>query len=79
MSFVAVAAIGAGASVLGGIFGAVSAGKAKRDAEAKEKVARAEMNRLNNTEGKNYSFYKGNKGTTNLTFGEHFIPTKLNT
>jgi len=32
----------------------------------------AEMNRLNNTEGKNYSFYKGNKGTTNLTFGEHF-------
>jgi hypothetical protein len=32
----------------------------------------AEMNRLNGTEGKNYSFYKGNKGTTNLTFGEHF-------
>jgi len=31
-----------------------------------------EMNRLNGTEGKNYSFYKGNKGTTNLTFGEHF-------
>ena len=45
MSFIAVG-IGAGASVLGGIFGAVSAGKAKRDAEAKEKVARAEMNRL---------------------------------
>ena len=48
MSFVAVAAIGAGASALGGIFGAVSAGKAKREAEAKEKVARAEMNRLKN-------------------------------
>ncbi len=32
----------------------------------------AEMNRLNNTEGKNYSFYKGNKGTTNLTLGEHW-------
>ena len=31
-----------------------------------------EMNKLNGTEGKNYSFYKGNKGTTNLTFGEHF-------
>ena len=48
MSFVAVAAIGAGASALGGIFGAVSAGKAKREAEAKEKVARADMNRLKN-------------------------------
>ena len=35
----------------------------------------AEMNRLNNTEGKNYSFYKGNKGTTNLTFGEHWKDT----
>jgi len=34
-----------------------------------------EMNRLNNTEGKNYSFYKGNKGTTNLTFGEHWKDT----
>ena len=32
----------------------------------------SEMNRLNNTEGKNYSFYKGNKGTTNLTLGEHW-------
>jgi hypothetical protein len=32
----------------------------------------AEMNRLNGTEDINYSFYKGNKGTTNLTFGEHF-------
>jgi len=32
----------------------------------------AEMNKLNGTEGKNYSFYKGNKGTTNLTFEEHF-------
>jgi len=35
----------------------------------------AEMNRLNGTEGKNYSFYKGNKGTTNLTFGEHWKDT----
>ena len=35
----------------------------------------AEMNRLNNTEGKNYSFYKGNKGTTNLTLGEHWKDT----
>jgi hypothetical protein len=34
-----------------------------------------EMNRLNNTEGKNYSFYKGNKGTTNLTLGEHWKDT----
>ena len=31
-----------------------------------------EMNKLNNTEDVNYSFYKGNKGTTNLTFEEHF-------
>lgn len=31
-----------------------------------------EMNKLNNTEDVNYSFYKGNKGTTNLTFDEHF-------
>ena len=30
------------------------------------------MNKLNNTEDVNYSFYKGNKGTTNLTFNEHF-------
>jgi len=35
----------------------------------------AEMNKLNGTEGKNYSFYKGNKGTTNLTFGEHWKDT----
>ena len=48
MSIGTALAIGAGASALGGIFGAVSAGKAKRDAEAKEKVARAEMNRLKN-------------------------------
>ena len=34
-----------------------------------------EMNKLNGTEGKNYSFYKGNKGTTNLTFGEHWKDT----
>jgi len=31
-----------------------------------------EMNKLNNTEDVNYSFYKGNKGTTNLTFSEHW-------
>ena len=31
-----------------------------------------EMNKLNNTEDVNYSFYKGNKGTTNLTFDEHY-------
>ena len=31
-----------------------------------------EMNKLNNTEDVNYSFYKGNKGTTNLTFNEHY-------
>ena len=31
-----------------------------------------EMNKLNNTKDVNYSFYKGNKGTTNLTFEEHF-------
>tara|TARA_R110002012_G_scaffold175752_1_gene340611 strand:- start:3080 stop:4387 length:1308 start_codon:yes stop_codon:yes gene_type:complete len=40
----------------------------KTEQEAYQK----EMNRLNGTEGKNYSFYKGNKGTTNLTFNEHF-------
>ena len=31
-----------------------------------------EMNKLKGTEGKNYSFYKGNEGTTNLSFGEHW-------
>jgi len=31
-----------------------------------------EMNKLKGTEGKNYSFYKGNKGTTNLSFNEHW-------
>ena len=30
------------------------------------------MNKLNNTEDVNYSFYKGNKGTTNLSFNEHW-------
>jgi hypothetical protein len=30
------------------------------------------MNKLKGTEGKNYSFYKGNEGTTNLSFGEHW-------
>jgi len=37
-----------------------------------QKIYQEEMNKLNGTEGKNYSFYKGNKGTTNLTFSEHF-------
>ena len=31
-----------------------------------------EMNTLKGTEDVNYSFYKGNEGTTNLTFGEHW-------
>jgi len=31
-----------------------------------------EMNKLKGTEDVNYSFYKGNEGTTNLTFGEHW-------
>ena len=31
-----------------------------------------EMNKSKGTEGKRYSFYKGNEGTTNLTFGEHW-------
>jgi len=32
----------------------------------------AEMNKLKGTEGVNYSFYKGNEGTTNLSFNEHW-------
>ena len=49
MSFIGTAAlVGAGASAIGGIFGAIGAGKAKRDAEAKEKIARKEMDRLKN-------------------------------
>ena len=31
-----------------------------------------EMNKLKGTKGKNYSFYKGNEGTTNLSFNEHW-------
>ena len=31
-----------------------------------------EMNKLKGTEGVNYSFYKGNTGTTNLSFEENF-------
>ena len=31
-----------------------------------------EMNKLKGTTDKNYSFYKGNEGTTNLSFGEHW-------
>ena len=43
---VAALAIGAGISALGGIFGARSANKAKKEAERKERAARKEMNRL---------------------------------
>ena len=47
MSFAATAAvIGGVASIAGGVFGAISAGKAKREAEKKEREARKEMNRL---------------------------------
>ena len=31
-----------------------------------------EMNNLKGTKGKRYSFYKGNEGTINLSFGEHW-------
>ena len=31
-----------------------------------------EMNKLKGTENVNYSFYKGNEGTTNLSFNEHW-------
>ena len=31
-----------------------------------------EMNKLKGTTDKNYSFYKGNEGTTNLSFNEHW-------
>lgn len=44
--FVDAFAIGAGLSVLGGVIGAVGAGKRKREAERKERAAREEMNRL---------------------------------
>ena len=37
-----------------------------------KKTYQLEMNKLKGTEGKNYSFYKGNEGTTNLSFGEHW-------
>ena len=35
-------------------------------------IYQKEMNNLRGTEDVNYSFYKGNKGTTNLSFEEHF-------
>ncbi len=38
-----------------------------------------EMNKLKGTEGKNYSFYKGNKGTTNLSFNEHWKDAVITT
>ena len=34
-----------------------------------------EMNKLKGTTDKNYSFYKGNEGTTNLSFSEHWKDT----
>ena len=37
-----------GSSLLGGLFGSSAADKAQRDAEAKEKIARDEMNRMKN-------------------------------
>ena len=37
-----------------------------------QEIYQSEMNKLNGTEDKNYSFYKGNKGTINLTFEENF-------
>ena len=40
--------------------------------KTEQETYQLEMNKLNGTEGKNYSFYKGNKGTTNLTLGEHW-------
>ena len=40
--------IGMGMQVLGGVFGAISAGKQKREAERKERKARKEVNRLKN-------------------------------
>ena len=43
--------------------------------KTEQETYQLEMNKLNGTEGKNYSFYKGNKGTTNLTFGEHWKDT----
>jgi len=42
-------AISAGSSLLGGVFGAIGAGKQKREAERKERKARAEMDRLKQT------------------------------
>ncbi len=44
--FVPLLAIGAGASLLSGAMGAISAGKQKRIAERKEQKARKEMNRM---------------------------------
>ena len=44
--FVPLLAIGAGLSLVSGIAGAIGAGKQKREAERKERKARAEMNRL---------------------------------
>ena len=43
--------------------------------KTEQETYQLEMNKLNGTEGKNYSFYKGNKGTTNLTLGEHWKDT----
>ncbi len=40
--------------------------------EEQQDTYQLEMNKLKGTEGKNYSFYKGNEGTTNLSFNEHW-------
>ncbi len=37
-----------------------------------QETYQSEMNKLKGTEGVNYSFYKGNEGTTNLSFNEHW-------
>jgi hypothetical protein len=40
--------------------------------KADQDTYQSEMNKLKGTEGKNYSFYAGNEGTINNTFGENW-------
>ena len=40
--------------------------------KTEQETYQKEMNNLKGTEGVNYSFYKGNEGTTNLSFNEHW-------
>jgi hypothetical protein len=47
--------------------------------EEQQDTYQLEMNKLKGTEGKNYSFYKGNKGTTNLSFNEHWKDAVITT